>query len=67
MKLGKLLVLNPNISKFEKAEIEFHNYALLFEHLAKNNKNPEQQAKLNMQATISHTLSEICRELQTIQ
>ncbi len=67
MRLGKLLARNPNIKGFEKDEIEFHNFAILFEHLANNAKGDKEKAELQVKATMCNRLSEICKELQTIK
>ena len=67
MRLGKLLALNPNISKFEKDEVEFHNFAVLFGHLGNHAKTQEEEVQLQIKATICNTLSEICHQLQTIK
>ena len=67
MRLGKLLARNPNIKGLEKDEIEFHNFGILFEHLANNAKDDNEKTNLQIKATICDTLSKLCNELQTIK
>jgi hypothetical protein len=67
MRLGKLLAQNPNIKGFEKDEIEFHNFGVLFEHLANHAKNDDEKTSLQIKATICDTLSKLCKELQSIK
>ena len=67
MRLGKLLARNPNIKGFEKDEIEFHNFGILFEHLANHAKTNDEKVSLQIKATICDTLSKLCGELQTIK
>lgn len=67
MRLGKLLARNPNIKGFEKDEIEFHNFGILFEHLANNAKDDREKTELQIKTQICKTLSKICGQLQTIK
>jgi hypothetical protein len=67
MRLGKLLAQNRNIKGFEKDEIEFHNFAIFFEHMANHSKTTEEKTNMQIKATICDTLSKLCKELQTIK
>lgn len=66
MRLGKLLARNPNIKGFEKDEIEFHNFGILFEHLANHTKDINEKTNLQIKAIICNTLSDLCKGLQRV-